>query len=107
MQRADAISNRDAISLFVSYLEWQNRGCLDAYRDLIDALEDVDADVREVAGKLLTRASRRAGQLILSLISISAACVCRPTLAFISEKVNDSFIEERLVDHTADLKLAS
>ena len=49
--------HRDALYLFFCHLEWHNRRNLEAYKELVAALEDRDPDIREVAESLLHRPS--------------------------------------------------
>ena len=48
---------RSAIYLFTCHLEWVNRRRLDAYQELVAALDDWDKEVRMVAETLLRRSS--------------------------------------------------
>jgi len=50
---------RDPLYLFACHLEWWRRGKLEAYQELIAALDDGDEDIRIVAEKLLHRSSPR------------------------------------------------
>ena len=57
----------DALYLFCCHLEWRDRQNADAYKELVAALDDEDAGIRQVAESLLHRdtansvASARAG----------------------------------------------
>ncbi len=50
---------RNPLHLFACHLEWCNNGRLDAYQELIAALDDPDEDIRKVAENLLHRSSPR------------------------------------------------
>jgi len=45
--------------LFACHLEWWHKGKLEAYQELVAALDDGDEDIRIVAEKLLHRSSPR------------------------------------------------
>jgi len=55
----DNIGQRDPLYLFACHLEWNKRGNIAAYRELIAALDDPDSDVGLVAEMLLKRSSPR------------------------------------------------
>ena len=50
---------RDPLYLFACHLEWWHKGKLEAYQELVAALDDDDEDIRIVAEKLLHRPSPR------------------------------------------------
>jgi hypothetical protein len=50
---------RDPLYLFACHLEWWHKGKLEAYQELLAALDDGDEDTRIVAEKLLHRSSPR------------------------------------------------
>ena len=50
---------RDPLYLFACHLEWRNRHNLEAYKELVAALDDYDGDIRELAELLLHRSSPR------------------------------------------------
>ncbi len=50
---------RDPLHLFACHLEWRERRNLDAYKELIAALDDDDSDIRHLAELLLHRSSPR------------------------------------------------
>ena len=51
--------HRNPVYLFACHLEWCNKGRLDAYQELVAALDDCDEDIRRVAENLLHRSSPR------------------------------------------------
>ena len=51
--------HRSAAYLFACHLEWSTRRRLDAYQELVAALDDFDQDVRRIAETLLRRSSPR------------------------------------------------
>lgn len=56
--------HRSPLYLFACYLEWCKNGRLDAYQELVAALDDPDEQVRVIAENLLHRSSpRRAGKI--------------------------------------------
>lgn len=48
---------RDVLYLFLCHLEWHQKRNLEAYEELIAALDDRAPDIREVAESLLLRPS--------------------------------------------------
>lgn len=50
---------RDPLYLFACHLEWWHKGKLEAYQELVAALDDDDEDIRIVAETLLHRPSPR------------------------------------------------
>ena len=50
---------RDSLYLFLCHVEWRNTRNLDAYKDLLAALDDHDPDIRQLAESLLRRSSPR------------------------------------------------
>lgn len=50
---------RDSLYLFLCHMEWRNTRNLDAYKELVAALDDHDPDIRQLAGSLLRRSSPR------------------------------------------------
>ena len=50
---------RNPLYLFACHLEWLSKGRLDAYQELVAALDDYDEDIRKVAETLLHRSSPR------------------------------------------------
>lgn len=52
----------DALYLFFCHLEWRDRRRPDAYQELIAALDDQDAEIRQVAESLLRRSPDAAGR---------------------------------------------
>ena len=58
-KEAKQIRRRTPMYLFACHVEWCNKGRLDAYEELIAALDDVDEDIRVVAERLLHRPSPR------------------------------------------------
>ena len=59
---------RNPLYLFACHVEWCSKGRVDAYQELIAALDDPDADIRRVAENLLHRSSprRQLGSVALS-----------------------------------------
>ena len=53
------MSDRDPVYLFLCHLEWRNRGNLAAYNELVDALDDSEAAIRELAQDLIHSQSPR------------------------------------------------
>ena len=51
--------HRSPLYLFACHLEWLSKGRLDAYQELVAALDDCDEDIRRVAENLLHRSSPR------------------------------------------------
>ena len=49
--------HRDPLYLFARHLEWRAGGSIDAYQDLIAALDDPNKDIRAVAEMLVRRSS--------------------------------------------------
>ena len=52
-------AQRDSLYLFLCHVEWRNRRNLNAYKDLVAALDDHDPSIRELAESLLRRTSPR------------------------------------------------
>ena len=52
-------AHRNPVHLLECHLEWRNRGRLDAYQELVAALDDCDEEARTVAETLLHRPSPR------------------------------------------------
>jgi hypothetical protein len=50
---------KDPLYLFQCHIEWRDKKNLQAYQELISALDDADENVRELAEDLLHRASPR------------------------------------------------
>ena len=50
---------RNPLYLFACQVEWCSKGRVDAYQELIAALDDPDDDIRRVAENLLHRSSPR------------------------------------------------
>jgi len=50
---------RDSLYLFLCHVEWRNTRNLDAYKDLVAALDDPDPNIRQLAESLLRRSSPR------------------------------------------------
>jgi len=50
---------RDPLYLFACHLEWRNRHNLEAYKELLAALDDHEEDIRHLAEMLLHRSSPR------------------------------------------------
>lgn len=50
---------RDAQYLFLCHLEWHNEKNLEAYHELVAALDDQDPEIRQAAESLLRRPSPR------------------------------------------------
>jgi hypothetical protein len=50
---------RTPLHLFACHVEWCSKGKLDAYQELIAALDDPDDEIRSVAENLLHRSSPR------------------------------------------------
>ena len=53
------VGHRDASYLFACHLEWHTKRNVAAYRELLAALDDHDADIRRLAESLLHRRSPR------------------------------------------------
>lgn len=51
--------NYDPLYLFLCHLEWQNRGVLWAYTELLAALSDGDPAIQSLAESLIQRCSQR------------------------------------------------
>lgn len=47
----------DPLYLFARHLEWRAGGSIDAYQDLVAALDDPNKDIRAVAEMLVRRSS--------------------------------------------------
>lgn len=52
-------TQRSPLYLFACHLEWQQARNLEAYKDLVAALDHPDEDIRQVAESLLHRSSPR------------------------------------------------
>jgi hypothetical protein len=52
---SEPMGQRDPLYLFACHLEWRYRGNLEAYQELLAALNDNDCEVRMVAEALLSR----------------------------------------------------
>ncbi len=50
---------RNPLYLFACHMEWCSKGRLDAYQELVAALDDCDEEIRRVAENLLHRVSPR------------------------------------------------
>jgi len=50
---------RDPLYLFACHLEWRNKHNLDAYKELLAALDDDDEGIHHLAELLLRRSSPR------------------------------------------------
>ena len=50
---------RDSLYLFLCHMEWRKTRNLDAYTDLVAALDDADPNIRQLAESLLRRSSPR------------------------------------------------
>jgi len=50
---------RDSLYLFLCHMEWRKTRNLDAYTDLVAALDDPDPNIRQLAESLLRRSSPR------------------------------------------------
>ena len=50
---------RTPLYLFACHLEWCNKGKLEAYQELVAALDDGNEEIRTVAERLLHRSSPR------------------------------------------------
>lgn len=57
--RRSPTNRRSSLYLFACHLEWCNKGKLDAYEELVAALDDSDENIRRVAENLLHRSSPR------------------------------------------------
>ncbi len=57
--RIRAERTRSPLYLFACHVEWCNKGSLDAYQELVAALDDCDEQIRNVAEDLLHRSSPR------------------------------------------------
>lgn len=55
----NAHSERDPLYLFACHLEWRQIGSLEAYQELVAALDDPNSGIRAVAEDLLHRGSPR------------------------------------------------
>jgi hypothetical protein len=53
------VRTRDPLYLFACYLEWRDKHNVEAYQDLVAALDDTDKRIRAVAETLLHRPSPR------------------------------------------------
>lgn len=51
------IEHRDPLYLFARHLEWRDMGSINAYQDLVAALDDPNKDIRAVAEMLMRRSS--------------------------------------------------
>jgi hypothetical protein len=51
--------NHDALYLFVCHVEWHRRRNLEAYQELVAALDDSDGRIRTIAEMMLHRSSPR------------------------------------------------
>ena len=58
-EQSKVTSLRDPFFLFLCHLEWRDSRSLQAYEELIAALDDPDEEIRAVAEHLLHRASPR------------------------------------------------
>lgn len=58
-EQSKVTSLRDPFFLFLCHLEWRDRRSLQAYEELIAALDDPDEVIRDVAEHLLHRSSPR------------------------------------------------
>ncbi|MGO9677373.1 MAG: hypothetical protein ACLPW4_08995 [Candidatus Sulfotelmatobacter sp.] len=56
---SEKIEHRDALYLFACHVEWRTKRNLDAYLELLAALDDHDDDIRRFAESLLHRSSPR------------------------------------------------
>ena len=59
--------HRNPVYLFACHLEWCTKGKLDAYEELVAALDDPHEDIRRVAEDLLHRSSPRRQAKLLAL----------------------------------------
>ncbi len=50
---------RDPLYLFACHLEWRDKRNIEAYQELVAALDDCNQEIRAVAEKLLHRSSPR------------------------------------------------
>ena len=50
---------RNPLYLFACHLKWLSKGRLDAYQELVAALDDADEEIRRLAEDLLHRSSPR------------------------------------------------
>jgi len=64
---SENIGHRDALYLFVCYLEWRDKRNVEAYQELVAALDDPNCEIRNVAEELLHRSSPRPGATNMSL----------------------------------------
>ena len=55
---SEPIGQRDPLYLFACHLEWRHKGNLEAYQELLAALNDCDCEVRMVAEALLSQESQ-------------------------------------------------
>jgi anti-sigma B factor antagonist len=70
-------SQRDVLYVFFCHLEWRDRQNSDAYKEVVAALDDNDADIRQVAESLLHRDAETAGKLDINVTeSKDGALVC-------------------------------
>ena len=60
----NARAERDPLYLFACHLEWRQIGSLEAYQELVAALDDPNSEIRAVAEDLLHRSSPRPQKLI-------------------------------------------
>ena len=67
----------DAVYLFLCHLEWRDRRNSDAYKELAAALDDQDADIRQVAESLLHRDAERAGKLDIHIVESEEGALVR------------------------------
>ncbi len=56
---SEKIEHRDALYLFACHVEWRTKRNLDAYLELLAALDDHDDDIRRFAESLLHQSSPR------------------------------------------------
>src|SRR3954466_11981644 len=76
-ERAAMKSQRDVLYVFFCHLEWRDRQNSDAYKEVVAALDDNDADIRQVAESLLHRDAETAGKLDINVTeSKDGALVC-------------------------------
>ncbi len=58
-ERDDSMTTRNPLFLFACHLEWRNHRRVEAYQELVAALDDPNEEIRALAEDLLHRASPR------------------------------------------------
>jgi len=58
-EQSTIVGNHDPLYLFVCHVEWHRRRNLEAYQELVAALDDSDGRIRTIAEMMLHRSSPR------------------------------------------------